>query len=304
VSQPAPALDTVLSGTALATSAARHGVAAALAEAYGRAEVRVSAGGTFAGVVPRRTGGPGEAFWQYRQHAAGEAASRIDWRRSGREDRLFVRETERTTERDVWLWRDPEAGFAWAQEGAGRPLKSHVAEVLLAALGLTLTAGGDRCRALGEQPGVGAGVGLLTRLDAGFASAPAAPEQALRPGGGKALFVLASDFLTPLPRWRSALTGIAGQAGGGVGLAVYDPAELSFPFQGRVRFRLPGALPPIDVQRAEAVQPDYLVRFTAQREAVRRLFVTLGWPLIEVRTDAALLPALAELMAALGGAPR
>ncbi|MBV1705135.1 MAG: DUF58 domain-containing protein, partial [Hyphomicrobiales bacterium] len=46
------------------------------------------------GVHGRRRAGVGEDFWQFRPHAAGESAASVDWRRSARADRLFVRERE------------------------------------------------------------------------------------------------------------------------------------------------------------------------------------------------------------------
>ncbi len=36
----------------------------------------------------------GENFWQYRRFVSGEAAARVDWRRSARDDHLYVREHE------------------------------------------------------------------------------------------------------------------------------------------------------------------------------------------------------------------
>src|SRR4029434_6602183 len=40
----------------------------------------------------RRRAGPGENFWQYRRFVSGEAAQNVDWRRSARDDHLYVRE--------------------------------------------------------------------------------------------------------------------------------------------------------------------------------------------------------------------
>jgi len=46
------------------------------------------------GVHGRRQAGPGETFWQFRPFISGEPAARVDWRRSARENRAFVRERE------------------------------------------------------------------------------------------------------------------------------------------------------------------------------------------------------------------
>src|SRR6202047_1351461 len=54
----------------------------------------------------RRRAGPGENFWQYRRFMSGEPASRVDWRRSARDDHLYVREREWDAAHTVWIWAD------------------------------------------------------------------------------------------------------------------------------------------------------------------------------------------------------
>ena len=58
------------------------------------------------GVHGRRRAGPGENFWQFRPYVSGEDARRIDWRRSARDDHLFVREREWEAAHTIWLWLD------------------------------------------------------------------------------------------------------------------------------------------------------------------------------------------------------
>ena len=57
-------------------------------------EARRVAATVIHGLHGRRRAGPGENFWQYRRFVSGEPASRVDWRRSARDDHLYVRELE------------------------------------------------------------------------------------------------------------------------------------------------------------------------------------------------------------------
>ena len=57
-------------------------------------EARQVAATVLHGLHGRRRAGPGENFWQYRRFVSGEPASRVDWRRSARDDHLYVREQE------------------------------------------------------------------------------------------------------------------------------------------------------------------------------------------------------------------
>src|ERR1700760_3660187 len=58
------------------------------------------------GLHGRRRAGNGENFWQFRRFMSGEPAQRVDWRRSARDDNLYVREREWEAAHTVWIWPD------------------------------------------------------------------------------------------------------------------------------------------------------------------------------------------------------
>src|SRR3954470_2308810 len=92
------------------------GQARALAESMPRLilEARRIAATVIHGLHGRRRAGPGENFWQYRRFLWGEPARRVDWRRSARDDHLYVREQEWEAAHTVWLWpdRSPSMNFS------------------------------------------------------------------------------------------------------------------------------------------------------------------------------------------------
>src|ERR1700753_773216 len=65
------------------------------------------------GLHGRRRAGSGENFWQYRRFMSGEPAARIDWRRSARDDHLYVREQEWEAAHTVWIWPDRSPSMAF-----------------------------------------------------------------------------------------------------------------------------------------------------------------------------------------------
>src|SRR5437762_6650384 len=77
-------------------------------------EARRIAATVIHGLHGRRRAGPGENFWQYRRFMSGEPASRVDWRRSARDDHLYVREREWEAAHTIWIWPDlsPSMEFA------------------------------------------------------------------------------------------------------------------------------------------------------------------------------------------------
>src|SRR6201997_5164328 len=95
------------------------------------------------GLHGRRRAGSGENFWQYRRFISGEPAQRVDWRRSGRDDHLYVREQEWEAAHTVWIWPDRSPSMAFASKDA-RDSKLERSLVVTLALAEVLVQGGER----------------------------------------------------------------------------------------------------------------------------------------------------------------
>src|SRR3954465_1655313 len=76
-------------------------------------EARRIAATVIHGLHGRRRAGSGENFWQYRRFVFGEPARRVDWRRSARDDHLYVREQEWEAAHTVWIWPDRSPSMAF-----------------------------------------------------------------------------------------------------------------------------------------------------------------------------------------------
>jgi hypothetical protein len=106
-------------------------------------EARRVASTVIHGLHGRRRAGPGENFWQYRRFVSGEPAQHVDWRRSARDDHLYVREREWEASHTVWIWpdRSPSMTFASALSSDS---KLERALVFAFALAEVLVQGGER----------------------------------------------------------------------------------------------------------------------------------------------------------------
>src|SRR6201993_2141579 len=96
-------------------------------------EARRVAASIIHGLHGRRRAGPGENFWQYRRFVSGEPASRVDWRRSARDDHLYVRELEWEAAHTIWIWPDRSPSMLFASQLA-QDAKLHRALVIALAL--------------------------------------------------------------------------------------------------------------------------------------------------------------------------
>src|SRR6201984_3237905 len=106
-------------------------------------EARRVAATVIHGLHGRRRAGPGENFWQYRRFVSGEPAARVDWRRSARDDHLYVRELEWEAAHTGWIWPDRSPSMLFGSQLAPDN-KLHRALVIALALAEILVEGGER----------------------------------------------------------------------------------------------------------------------------------------------------------------
>lgn len=250
----------------------------------GRARARARG---FHGSHARRAAGPGSEFWQYRELQPGEAIDRVDWRRSGRSDHLYVREREREDPVRLWLWVDASPSMDFAS-GDGQPTKLARARLLAAAIGLAAVAAGERVGDLARPGERGSADALLATLGAADALPPTGE---LRTGDA---VLLIGDFLDGVPRPWVDDAAAAGAVGALVGVA--DPAEADFPFAGRTHFDpVEAADVGREFARAEAIRDDYLAAWRAHQEALAAVGQVAGWASFTHRTDTAADGALARV---------
>src|SRR6266852_3016310 len=121
------------------------GEARSLADAMPRLilEARRVAATVIHGLHGRRRAGTGENFWQFRRFMSGEPAARVDWRRSARDDHLYVREREWEAAHTVWIWADRSPSMVFSSPIA-RESKLDRALVVAFALAEVLVEGGER----------------------------------------------------------------------------------------------------------------------------------------------------------------
>jgi uncharacterized protein (DUF58 family) len=258
------------------------------------------------GVHGRRRVGQGDSFWQFRPLLPGEAAQRIDWRRSARAERgHFVRQTEWEAAQTVALWAADGPAMRW-RSAAMLPEKADRALLLSLALAALLLRGGERVRWLdAARPVDVAGHRGLARLEPFVARLTGAERPLPDPRAvpRHACVVLFGDFLQPPESLRPVLAALGARRVAGHLLQVLDPAEVELPYAGRVRLRAPqpgGAT--VTIGRAEEVHGLYAERLARHQAQLASLCHAAGLGFSVHRTDHPASAALLSLYMAL--APR
>jgi uncharacterized protein (DUF58 family) len=238
------------------------------------------------GIHGRRRAGIGETFWQFRPFVAGEAAQRIDWRRSGRDDRLYVREREWETAHTVWLWIDRSASMGFVSDLA-QASKIERALILGLALGDAFVEGGERVGMLGLMP-PRATRQIAEKMAEAIVADRGGLTQDLPPRASVATLdeaILISDFLSQPAEIATAVEAISARGARGHLVMIVDPVEETFPFQGQaILHDLEDGLS-LRVGDAAAWGRAYRDRMAQHRGQLADLARRRGWTLTIHRTD-------------------
>jgi uncharacterized protein (DUF58 family) len=238
------------------------------------------------GLHGRRRAGMGETFWQFRPFVTGEAAQRIDWRRSARDDRLYVREREWETAHTVWLWIDRSASMGYVSDLALAP-KIERGLVLGLALADTLVNAGERVGVLGLMA-PRASRQITEKIAEALVADRSALEDDLPPAAAIATLdeaILIGDFLSPVGEIASRVEGIAARGARGHLVMIVDPVEETFPFQGQAVLRDLEVGLELRIGDAASWGRAYRERIARHRSEIEDLVRNRGWTLTIHRTD-------------------
>jgi uncharacterized protein (DUF58 family) len=266
-------------------------------------EARRVASTVIHGLHGRRRAGTGENFWQFRRFMSGEPASRVDWRRSARDDHLYVREQEWEAAHTVWIWPDRSPSMVFASALVWET-KLDRALVVAFALAEVLVEGGERVGIPGlMRPS--ANRRIIEKMAEVIVHDPT--ERANLPPSfapsPQSEIVVLSDLWSPIAEIRRTIAQLSANGAHGHVVQIVDPAEESFPFSGRVEFFDPEDGHSITVGRAEAWRADYQARLERHRAEIRAETDRLGWSFIIHRTDRPATDLLLKLHAQMGAGP-
>ncbi|MCM2291195.1 DUF58 domain-containing protein [Allorhizobium sp. BGMRC 0089] len=270
-------------------------------------EAKRIANTVIAGWHGRRKRGIGENFWQFRPYTEGESLARIDWRRSARDDQLYIRDREWEAAHTVWLSVDLSASMLYKSRFS--PVsKEHRALVLMLALAEILSRSGERIGVPGLLEPIAARQGAerlalaLTHALNSNRNLNGLPETGMirQPSD----IVLIGDFLDDADAMLARLAPMAKRGLRGHAIEVADPAEELFPYAGRTEFTDPETGDRLVSGRAETVAEAYRTAYLARRQTLASGLRRLGWSYTPHLTDRPASEALGAVHLSLSGAPQ
>lgn len=248
----------------------------------------------------RKRAGPGESFWQYRPYSFGDSAQRIDWHKSARSDRVFIRENEWEAANTLWIWSSPAQSMTFHSH-LSQVSKQERARLLALAVAALALRGQERVGGLAAPFAPDHARSQLIRLADWLitASGESLPAPQRLPRFSQA--AVFGDFLEPVADIARALVPLAEAGVKGHVVQVTDPAEETLPYAGRTEFRdMAGPLRFLSA-RAETLRGAYGERLASHRAELTALCRRLGWSFLVHRTDQAPSPALLALHTLISG---
>ena len=243
------------------------------------------------GIHGRRRVGTGEAFWQFRPYQPGDARRDIDWRQTAKREDAFVRQMEWEAAQTVWMYRDASGSMNFNA-------KKDYAEILLLALGMILLSGGEQVSLLGTDLAPQTGYASINRV---YENLPAQTQLAEtgRLMAARSHVVLISDFYFPPEQLASFCEKLAARNVKGLLVQVFDPAEQTLPYSGRIRFQdiEDVSVAPLLISQVEAVREEYGRKFAAHQKTLAGLAQGLGWKFEKFSTALQLETAIARVYA-------
>ena len=238
------------------------------------------------GVHGRKAAGPGESFWQYRPYSFGDSTARVDWHRSARADRVFIRENEWESANTLWAWANTSSRMDFKSHLAGVN-KRERAQIIALAMASLAARGHERVGALGSSRSAGHGRNALQRAAEWISEQREQVLPQILPLQRRAAAVLVSDFLDDLDDTRSSLTKLAASGIKGHMVQIADPAEETLPYDGRVEFLGLDVKATYLASKTENLRGDYIKAYATHRDGLRDIAQRLGWSFVVHRTDEA-----------------
>jgi uncharacterized protein (DUF58 family) len=249
----------------------------------------------------RKRAGPGESFWQYRPYSFGDSTQRIDWHKSARSDRIYIRENEWEAANTLWLWASPAESMTFRSH-LSRTSKRDRAELVALACGVLAVRAHERVGAVGAPHAPDHARGTLVKIAQWFLDhqGPALPAFQRMPRFSSALFL--GDFFETPSAVQAAIAPMAEAGVSGHLVQVVDPAEETLPYAGRVEFQEMAGPLKFTSSKTETLRSAYAEKLALHRAALQQLCRSIGWTFTIHRTDEPAARLLFQIHNLIGGA--
>lgn len=232
----------------------------------------------------QRKRGNGENFWQFRPYMEGESITRIDWRRSARDENMYLREHEWQMTQTVWLWTDQSASMHYCSRFS-KISKGNHAIILTLALASLLARSGEHIAIPNLMPPTMTS-NVVERI--AFALEDYSDKNSFPDFSTITRFshaIIMSDFLDHPKKIIQHLNILSTKQVTAHLIEIADPAEESFPYTGHTEFSDPETKEKHIFGKAENLRKSYCKLYQARRQELVNFCARQGWSYHVSTTD-------------------
>lgn len=228
-----------------------------------------------------RKGGSGHDFWQYRDFQSGDHARAIDWKQSGKSDRLLIRQKEQETQQKTVIWLQNDAAMHF-----GDPEKYDTGAIITLVMAMLCARHHDPLKLSG------AGVLSIDALTSVLGDAAFAPNN--NDLSGEEIFLI-GDFLAPAAEILAAFSSIPGERRVHL-VQILAGVELDLPFAGRVIFEAPSLPDKEEVLNVADLRQAYQEKLHRHLASIETLARQQNWSYSLIRSGDDLLIPLIKIL--------
>lgn len=230
----------------------------------------------------QKTVGLGEDLWQLRLATEYDSHEHIDWRRSARDNKLYIKEYEKETFSKIFLWADLSQSMHFQSKMAHRAKAEH-ALLLLLTLAEFFTQCQKACDLANLLTNVQKdGAQKIAQALSHYRKLPKYPDLASFRTGGDLIII--SDFLH-YDDFFQKLKNIDPMQHTITLIEIIDPAEEHFPYEGAIDFKNFQEKNILTFKNTQAVKKEYLQIYKKRREILQSITQKQGWNYIRSHTD-------------------
>lgn len=234
-----------------------------------------------AGLKEKRKAGQGSMFWQFRPYEVGDTPKNIDWKRTGRGDKVIVKDRTEEQAETYRFWIDPAL--------KGQSIKHYESLLYVLSLSTLIHENEDKTAPISKGKDTPTrGLKTLHSLFHHFSSFGQVSLENLKKISipKSHTCVLFSDFWQPTEFIESTLKPLMRQHPHGILVQVARSEELTFPFVGRTFFKdFDNNERTYRIEDASSVQEAYLTKIEAHQNELKAFTKRHGWQL-ETVSDA------------------
>ncbi|WP_273719782.1 DUF58 domain-containing protein [Bartonella sp. ML71XJBT] len=246
--------------------------------------------------------GQGENFWQFRPYIEGESITRIDWRRSARDEHTYLREHESQMTQTIWLWTDQSASMHYCSR-LSKISKGDHAIILTLALALLLAQSGEHIAIPNLMPPTMAS-NVIERIAltlTNHQNESPLPDFSTITRFSHAIII--SDFLDHPEEIIQHLSTLSTKQVTAHLIEVADPAEEDFPYRGCTEFFDPETNEKHTFGKAENLRENYCKLYQARRQELVNFCSRQRWTYHVSTTNKPFTKTILHLVNQMGSSP-